>query len=71
MEIVGAVNAESLEDVVLSYRSDAPPNPKVEAALRLAARACPNAKIASARDNVGLTSLAKLAREATVMVPNS
>jgi hypothetical protein len=71
MEIVGAVNAASLEDIVPAYRSDAPPSPKLEAALRLAARVCPNATIATARDNVGITSLAKLAREATVRVANS
>lgn len=70
MEIVGEVNAGSLDDAVLSYRSDAPPSPKLEAALRLAARVCPDAKIATARDHVGLKSVAKLAREATVLVPN-
>jgi hypothetical protein len=66
MEVVGNVDGESLDDVVPSYRADAQSSPKLEAALRLAARVCPDARIAAARDNIGVTSVAKLARKATL-----
>lgn len=61
MEVVTATDEEA---VAPSVRADEPTNPMLAAAVALALEVCPNARVAMARDNVGLKSLARLAREA-------